>query len=411
VHAIEVEHLGKMYRLGEISATNLREAITQRFQRRPRVTDAGQRDLWSLRDVTFSVDEGEAVGVIGRNGAGKSTLLKILSRITEPTTGVARTRGRVGALLEVGTGFHPELTGRENVFLNGVILGMSRRDVEQRFDAIAEFSGVERFLDTPIKRYSSGMKLRLAFAVAAHLDPAIMVVDEVLAVGDVEFQRKCIGKMHDVEKEGRTVVFVSHDMEAINRLCSRVLWIERGEVRLEGPTRPTIDAYLAATSNAMAHALAEGLGSGPLRLHDLRIVAESGARVDVMQRDRRFAVEIEYELSEAVPALDIALVLTNERGVRVLDEALSEGTPTWSGDAGRYIARLDIPPILNAGDYEVGCWFGTAYEEFLWEPSLRQLRLEGGVPGRLERAVVLDLPWQIRPANAPLHLERDNRAV
>src|SRR4051812_33843922 len=211
VHAIETEHLTKRYLLGQGQATTLREAIASRSGR------AAPREILSLDDVGLEVEQGEALAVIGANGAGKSTLLKILSRITEPTSGVSRTRGRVAALLEVGTGFHPELTGRENVYLNGAILGMTRRDIKRRYDEIIEFAGVARFVDTPVKRYSSGMYLRLAFSVAAHLEPDILVVDEVLAVGDAEFQRKCISAMASAEQAGRTVVFVSHDLDAITR--------------------------------------------------------------------------------------------------------------------------------------------------------------------------------------------------
>lgn len=221
-NAVEVENVSKRYRLGQNQAgyATLRETLAGAFRgRRQRRRNA--EDLWALKDIDLELGEGEALGIIGRNGAGKSTLLKLLARITDPTTGVVRTRGRLGSLLEVGTGFHPELTGRENVYLNGAILGMTRRDIDQRFDEIVAFSGVERFLDTPIKRYSSGMNLRLAFAVAAHLEPDIMVVDEVLAVGDAQFQRKCVGKMASVEREGRTVLFVSHDLDAITRQIGR----------------------------------------------------------------------------------------------------------------------------------------------------------------------------------------------
>jgi ABC-2 type transport system ATP-binding protein/lipopolysaccharide transport system ATP-binding protein len=209
-------------------------------------------EVWSLRDVDLDVAEGEAVGLLGRNGAGKSTMLKVLTRITDPTSGTVRTRGRVGALLEVGTGFHPELTGRENVYLNGAVLGMARSEIDRQYDAIVDFSGVERFLDTPVKRYSSGMYLRLAFAVAAHLQADIMVVDEVLAVGDAEFQRKCLGKMADIERAGRTVVFVSHNLDAIQRLCPRSVWLEQGRVALSGPTPEVLDAYLSSGQAAVA---------------------------------------------------------------------------------------------------------------------------------------------------------------
>ena len=206
--------------------------------------------LWALRDVSFEVHEGEVVGIIGRNGAGKSTLLKILSRITEPTHGRAVIRGRVSSLLEVGTGFHPELTGRENIYMNGTILGMRKREIDRKFDEIVDFSGVEKFLDTPIKRYSSGMQVRLAFAVAAHLEPEILIIDEVLAVGDAEFQKKCLGKMQDVARGGRTVLFVSHNMAAVEALCSRGIWMRNGEQRLAGETKHVIACYHGDTANS-----------------------------------------------------------------------------------------------------------------------------------------------------------------
>ena len=206
--------------------------------------------LWALRDVNFSVEEGEVVGIIGRNGAGKSTLLKILSKITYPTSGRVRTRGRVASLLEVGTGFHEELTGRENVYLNGSILGMKKREVDEKFEAIVSFSGVERFVDTPIKRYSSGMRMRLGFSVAAHLEPDVLIVDEVLAVGDAAFQKKCISAMQDMRGGGRTVLFVSHNMAAVENLCTRGIWIANGNVRLDGPTHEVIEAYMASFASA-----------------------------------------------------------------------------------------------------------------------------------------------------------------
>ena len=245
-HAIEVEGLGKRYPLGEDFGRYLtiRESIASWLRRDP---PEAAGETWALQGMDFSLDEGEVLGVIGRNGAGKTTLLRILSRITEPTTGISRTRGRVGMLLDVGTGFHPELTGRENVFLNGALLGMSTAEVRRRFDEIVEFAGVERFLDTPIKRYSAGMQARLAFSVAAHLEPEILLVDEVLAVGDAAFQRKCLGKMTDVAREGRTVVFVSHSMTAIEGLCDRALWLD-GAVRADGSPSDVIAAYLSESS-------------------------------------------------------------------------------------------------------------------------------------------------------------------
>ncbi len=249
--AIKVTGLGKQYRIGAARRRfdTLRDALAgaarewrQRLGGNGAATD--ESTIWALQDVAFEVKRGEVLGVIGRNGAGKSTLLKILARITEPTTGEVELRGRVGSLLEVGTGFHPELTGRENVFLNGAILGMRRREIARRFDEIVAFAGVEKFIDTPVKHYSSGMYMRLAFAVAAHLEPEILIVDEVLAVGDAEFQRKCLGKMDDVARGGRTVLFVSHNMQAIQELCGRVLWLDTGQLKAQGQVRSVMEQRL-----------------------------------------------------------------------------------------------------------------------------------------------------------------------
>lgn len=252
--AIRVERLGKRYRIGQreryyaLRDVLARSASRLLRRRRDGAPDPERRWIWALRDVSFQVKEGEVVGIIGRNGAGKTTLLKILARITKPTEGRAEVRGRVGSLLEVGTGFHPELTGRENVYLSGAVLGMTRREIERKFDEIVDFAGVERFIDTPLKYYSQGMQTRLAFAVAAHLDPEILLVDEVLAVGDIEFQRKCLGKMQEVSAEGgRTVLFVSHQMNQIRRLCQRCMWINRGKVAEFGPTPEVAARYEAAT--------------------------------------------------------------------------------------------------------------------------------------------------------------------
>jgi lipopolysaccharide transport system ATP-binding protein len=247
---IHAEGLGKRYRVGERERyVALRDILarvaTAPFRRGGR--RGGSDFLWALRDVSFDIRQGEVVGLIGRNGSGKTTLLKLLSRITRPTVGFADIQGRVGSLLEVGTGFHPELTGRENIYLSGAVLGMKKSEINSRFDAIVAFSEVERFLDTPLKHFSTGMQMRLAFAVAAHLEPEILLVDEVLAVGDIEFQKKCLGKMQEVSNSGRTIVFVSHQMNQIRRLCERVIWIDSGQIRESGPAGETIAAYETAT--------------------------------------------------------------------------------------------------------------------------------------------------------------------
>jgi ABC-2 type transport system ATP-binding protein/lipopolysaccharide transport system ATP-binding protein len=396
-NAIEVVGLGKRYHLGEDRpGRSLRESIAARVGSGLR-SRAGERDeLWSLRDVDLSVAEGEAIGVIGRNGAGKSTLLKILSRITEPTTGMSRTRGRVTSLLEVGTGFHPELTGRENVFLNGAILGMQRRQVAARFDEIVAFAGVERFIDTPVKRYSSGMYLRLAFAVAAHLDADIMVVDEVLAVGDAEFQARCLGRMELAGREGRTVVFVSHNLDAIARLCERSVWLDGGCVMVDGPSGDVVEAYLSGQADRTS---TQGFATdthGRLAVHTVEVLDETGAPVSVTRREHRLTIEVRFSVMRQIPGLDLAAYVLNVRGVEVLNEAWSDTAVSRSTEPGEYVARLDIPPVLNTGEYVVGVWFGSTYETLLQEPVAKRFRLEGDPRDRPKRSVVLELPWDVR---------------
>ena len=320
--AIRVEGLGKRYTIRHQTAgsyTALRDVLSdgargmgRRLVGRGRNDGTPTREeIWALRDVSFDLPEGERLGVIGRNGAGKSTLLKILSRITEPTEGRVLVRGRVGSLLEVGTGFHPELTGRENIFLNGAILGMSRREIRRKFDEIVAFAEVEQFLDTPVKRYSSGMYVRLAFAVAAHLEPEILIVDEVLAVGDAAFQRKCLGKMSDVAASGRTVILVSHNMAAIQQLCSRALWLDEGGLRQAGSTAEVIAAYGESFAGATGGAFsARGVtGDGTVQLLSYEVLnAEGGAApLPVTREDLIIRVRVEVREPITAPACGISL--------------------------------------------------------------------------------------------------------
>jgi ABC-2 type transport system ATP-binding protein/lipopolysaccharide transport system ATP-binding protein len=388
VDRIQFEGVGKRYLIGE--RMTAREALVSRMARLVRPSAHRPREFWSLRDLDFSVADGEALGIIGRNGAGKSTVLKIITRITAPTVGVARTRGRVAALLEVGTGFHPELTGRENIFLNGAILGMSRQDITRAFDAIVDFSGVERFLDTPVKRYSSGMGLRLGFSVAAHLDPDVLVVDEILAVGDVEFQRKCLARMEEAEQEGRTLVFVSHDLASLTSICTRGIWLEAGEIRGEGPPDALVRAYLGSglVSATTGQAV---LRAGPVTVHGVRIAPAGRGGGDAFVREDTLHVEIDFSLDHEVPGFDLAVYLTNHRGVRVFDEVLSDRSPVRL-PPGRHRAEMDIPPVLNVGEYTLGLWFGTTTAEILHEPAASSFVLHGSDQLRPERTVVLDLP-------------------
>jgi ABC-type polysaccharide/polyol phosphate transport system ATPase subunit len=396
-NAIEIEHVSKRYLLGEHHGAHgtLRDTITASVQRALGRESSRPEEIWALQDVSLTVAEGESLGLIGRNGAGKSTVLKVITRITEPTSGVSRTRGRVGSLLEVGTGFHPELTGRENVYLNGAILGMARREIERRFDEIVEFAGVPRFLDTPVKRYSSGMYLRLAFAVAAHLDSDIIAVDEVLAVGDAEFQRKCLGKMGALEREGRTVVFVSHNLDAIARLCRTTAWLERGQVQAYGPTQDVIAAYLASGVTRAAQADFPERPGEPVSLRSATLYDEDGNPAVQVDRGRPFTVEARFVVRRPVPGLDITVFVESLRGARVLDEAWSEAAPDDRGEPGEYVARVTVPPVLAVGDYAAGIWIGSAYETHVYEEDVLRFRLEGATKGRADRVLQLGLAWDV----------------
>ena len=392
---ISVDSVSKRYLLGE-QHSSVRDVVDDLggILRRRRGRRTPPNELWALRDVSLEVDEGEAVGIIGRNGAGKSTLLKVLTRITEPTAGASRTRGRMGALLEVGTGFHTELTGRENVFLNGAIIGMSRREVRRRFDEIVEFAAVEQFIDTPVKRYSSGMYLRLAFAVAAHLDADIMVVDEVLAVGDAEFQRKCLAKMAEVERSGRTILFVSHNIEAVARLCQRVVWLDRGHLVLDGPTNDVVDGYLSSSLESDTGAPIEAEAGAPLIVERFQVRDQDGRVGMVMRRNEPFIIEVDVLLQHEVD-LDVSVVVDTVRGGRLLDEAWTDTNAQSKRPPGRYRFTLVVPPVLNAGDYSVGLWIGSSYDTYVWVESAILLHLEGETHGRPERGLQLELRWDV----------------
>jgi lipopolysaccharide transport system ATP-binding protein len=369
---IQVDHVSKRFRIGQLHQRyqTLGEKITNAAKSplktiRHAWTPAADEEntIWALRDVSFDVPEGQILGIIGRNGAGKSTLLKILARITEPTEGSITIRGRVGSLLEVGTGFHPELTGRENIYLNGAILGMKRSEIEDKLDEIIAFSEIEKFIDTPVKRYSSGMYLRLAFAVAAHLEPEILVVDEVLAVGDAEFQKKCLGKMGDVAQQGRTVLFVSHNMSAILRLTQECVVLEKGSLTLRAPSAEAVDYYLS-TGNPMAGERvweetdipAEAAPFSPMAL---RLVDKNGRVVDTVRSVEPFTIEIEYSLAAPVMGLRLGVYLSTTRGEYVFTSFDTDDAKrfeeTSSRPAGHYVSRCQIPAdLLNAGHYVLG---------------------------------------------------------
>ena len=353
---VHAEGISKRYRLGEFKAgyETLRDTLSHAARRALRLerVDHSREEIWALKDVSFSVDEGEVVGFIGRNGAGKSTLLKILTRITPPTEGSAWIRGRVGSILEVGTGFHPELTGRENTYLNGAILGMSRREIRAKFDEIVEFSGIGKFIDTPVKRYSSGMYVRLAFAVAAHLDPEVLIIDEVLAVGDYEFQQRCMGRIEDISTSGRTVLFVSHDMQAITRLCTRAYWLHDGRVQAEGPAEEVVSRYLEGASGAGAEVVFEP-DEAPgyaVRLLSARVTDANGETMHTVDVRERVGIELRFAVLEDVGPVFPKIKLANERG-EVVFNAL-DTDPRWRApvEPGVYTCTAWIPPnLLNEG--------------------------------------------------------------
>ncbi|NLF49570.1 MAG: ABC transporter ATP-binding protein [Leptolinea sp.] len=363
--AIHAENLGKQYTIGQRPAayTTLRESISTAFSSPAKRLGAGNgtdNKFWALRDVSFDVMKGQVLGVIGRNGAGKSTLLKLLSRVTEPTEGNAVINGRVGSLLEVGTGFHPELTGRENISLNGAILGMKHTEVERKFDEIVSFAEVEQFIDTPVKRYSSGMYLRLAFAVAAHLEPEILVVDEVLAVGDAEFQRKCLGKMSDVAHQGRTVLFVSHNMSAILRLTGETIVIEKGHLAMRAPTPQAVDYYLSAGFSQEGQRTWQPdeipADAAPFKPIAIRVRNPRGDIVDTLRSTEPVEVEVEYHLDAPITGLRVGIYLLSMRGEYIMtsfDTDCPEQYDEFSvRKAGHYISRCTIPAeLLNEGRF------------------------------------------------------------
>ncbi len=416
---IQVEGLGKRYQLGTSGGrgyTALRDVLTEKaaavFRRRRRGTGAAPSrphagEFWALRDVAFAVKRGEVLGIIGRNGAGKSTLLKILSRITEPTEGRITLRGRVASLLEVGTGFHPELTGRENIYLNGAILGMSRVEIKAKFDEIVAFAEVERFLDTPVKRYSSGMYVRLAFAVAAHLEPEILIVDEVLAVGDAEFQKKCLGKMEDVAKGGRTVLFVSHQMASVANLSTRILWLEAGRVRAgTGSVGETIRSYLEGASNgargaifnrpSWAKPLIRSVGVTDLDGNPrARFALGEGARFELT-----FACPTDEPLRR--PVLGIVINHTSKGTVAGVNTRMTglAATPS-STSAGKFVCTLEDLKFLQ-GTYTVDFWLGDGPGDVDLVTGACQFVIEDGdvygtgqVPFADLGVVYLEPEWQL----------------
>ncbi len=408
--AIRTEGLGKRYRLGEREPyKSLRETIVRgaRNLLRFRGPEKTREKVWALCDFSVEIEAGEVVGVIGRNGAGKTTFLKILSRITRPTEGRAEILGRVGSLLEVGTGFHPELTGRENIYLNGAILGMKRAEIQRSFDSIVEFAEIEQFIDTPVKRYSSGMYLRLAFSVAAHLLPDVLLVDEVLAVGDLEFQKKCMSRMGRAGDDGRTVLLVSHNLTAIQSLSHRVIWIEGGRLRAFGSPGEVVSAYLESVSSEVDcvewPTPVEAPGSDKVRLKSARVVVRSDDGGNLLTMTTPLAIEFEYWTMVDGLNLNLSLHLINSQGITVFNTT-SRTDPHWHGrpfPKGLFKSICEIPPaLLNQGFYHVDLMAVADAGKVLW--TLRDLvtfnvldapELRSGWYGRRAGVVHPVLPW------------------
>ena len=419
-HVISAEDLGKKYLIGHAAAREkyvaFRDVITQMFRGfahsaldivRGRELLLGDtvEEFWALKGVSFDINRGDVVGIIGRNGAGKSTLLKILSRITEPSAGRIEIKGRVASLLEVGTGFHPELTGRENIYLNGAILGMAQGEVRRKFDEIVDFSGVEKFLDTPVKRFSSGMYVRLAFAVAAHLEPEILIIDEVLAVGDAEFQQKCLGRMRDVASgDGRTVLFVSHNIGHIMSLCNRAIWLNAGRVKQVGDTETVVSSYVSegATNDGEA-VFTSSSADVPFAFRAVRLLKSSGKTSSSLDVREPFDVQIDFDVLSDIPDLEVSFRITNAAGVpvfssnrsRFLGEHTSAGQhccaiqiPAETLMPGRYVLTLG-GFRLNGEIFEVhdGCLGFTVEETGSHMARYQQRASEVGV-------VLVHFPWR-----------------
>lgn len=421
---IRVEGLSKQYRLGAQREPygSLRESLVRAakapFKSLRRNGHSNEETIWALKDVSFEVMPGEVVGIIGRNGAGKSTLLKILSQITEPASGQVDLFGRVGSLLEVGTGFHPELTGRENIYLNGAILGMKRVEIESKFDEIVAFAEVGKFLDTPVKHYSSGMYTRLAFSVAAHLEPEILVVDEVLAVGDMQFQRKCLGKMGDVARQGRTVMFVSHNLVAVQSLCNRAILLDNGEMLEDGESRQVAARYLKSSYSSLAEQVWTNPESAPgnekVRIHKACVRPENGCASDAITVRTPFIMEFEYWNLDPDSRLNLSLHIYNDQGVIVFNP-VSTQEPMWHGRAfpkGLFRSACYVPgDLVNDGMHRVELLVVRdegvliyRHEDLLIFDVRDCVEMRGGWHGRWAGAVRPSLKWSTELIDVDHHL-------
>ncbi|MCU7614247.1 ATP-binding cassette domain-containing protein [Chryseobacterium sp. GMJ5] len=388
--ALKAEDISKQYRLGQVGTGTLSHDLNRfwhqiRGKENPylkigetndRTSRGDSEYVWSLRDINFEIAQGDAVGIIGRNGAGKSTLLKLLSKVTKPTTGKIYTNGRIASLLEVGTGFHPEMTGRENVFLNGAILGMTRKEIKRKFDEIVDFSGVERYIDTPVKRYSSGMYVRLAFAVAAHLESEILIVDEVLAVGDAEFQKKCLGKMGDVSKgEGRTVLFVSHNMAAVNELCNSGILLDKGSILMQGPNDKCIIEY----QKRSGHISHYSIESDDFKIENENIAVKSYSALpihgSVLNINSGVRIEILFSNKIKNAKLDLSFYIRNSHEVTVMSTGMMISDQAELGD---YTLSFEIEPnILNEDSYYFEMFWGVNRSEVAFKTELFGFEING----------------------------------
>ncbi len=397
--AIEFNNISKLYRLGLVSTGTLAHdlkrwwAINVRRKEDPylKIGETNDRSIkgdsdyvWALKDINFKVEQGDVVGIIGKNGAGKSTLLKLLSKVTAPTTGEIRAKGRIGSLLEVGTGFHPEMTGRENIYMNGAILGMTKAEITKKLDEIVDFSGCERYIDTPVKRYSSGMMVRLGFAVAAHLDPEILVVDEVLAVGDAEFQKKAIGKMQDVSKgEGRTVLFVSHNMASVKKLCKLGVLLENGSIKTTGLINEVVETYIGGdekSQNIYFDDLSTAPGNDKIRIKSFEVEPLDGSKTINVETGLRFRlVFMNYQPGIII---DTTFELHTIEDVVVFHTG-KVLTPEKDSKIGLYSVEFDIPPYtLNTGMYKMHLWFGENQKYVMWGNYEHVFEIENTLTGQ-----------------------------
>jgi lipopolysaccharide transport system ATP-binding protein len=393
---IKVEDLGKKYVLNQARNTqeykSIRDAISNQMRSitkgllgNKRTKTSCHEEFWALKNIYFEVKQGDRVGIIGRNGAGKSTLLKVLSRITDPSSGFIRINGRVASLLEVGTGFHPELTGRENIYLNGAILGMSKLEIQQKFDEIVAFAEVEKFLDTPVKRYSSGMYVRLAFAVAAHLEPEVLIIDEVLAVGDMQFQKKCLGKMQDVSREGRTILFVSHNMSIVESLCNRSILLNSGTVSLNGTAQEGIQQYLEQAYSVSTSSLSDRRdrsGTGKVKATSVKLLDSDDMEVSSLQSGKSYNLEVGYlnQSGQLLNDVIVSLDFLDEKNNRVMLLRTNFTNENLNLEAGSGLVRCNVQNIpLASGLYRLSVYFGhTEAETMDYIEDAASVTVDGG---------------------------------